>query len=36
MEYDLDDPIPVESDYWSFWNRVAEHGLRCARFFGLI
>jgi hypothetical protein len=27
-EYDLDDPLPIENDYWGFWNRLAEGGLR--------
>ena len=36
MEYDADDPIPIESDYWSFWNRLAEDCLRLARLFGLL
>ena len=36
MEYDPDDPVPIESDYWSFWNRFAEDCWRCARLFGFI
>jgi hypothetical protein len=36
MEFDLDDPLPIESDYWSFWNRFAEDCMRFARFFGLL
>ena len=36
MEYDLDDPLPIESDYWGFWNRLAEECLRVARFLGCL
>jgi hypothetical protein len=36
LEHDLDDPIPVESCYWGFWNRFAEDYMRLARLFGLI
>jgi hypothetical protein len=36
MEYDLDDPLPPNSDHWSFWTRRAETCLRLARLFGLI
>jgi hypothetical protein len=36
VEFDPDDPIPIESDYWSFWNRRAEDCLRLARLFGLL
>jgi hypothetical protein len=28
LEYDSDDPIPVESCYWGFWNRFAEEHMR--------
>jgi len=36
MEHDSDDPIPVESAFWGFWNRFAEDWMRTARLFGLI
>jgi hypothetical protein len=36
MEYDLDDPVPLESQFWGFWNRFAEDWMRFARFFGLL
>ncbi len=36
MEYDLDDPLPIESVYWGFWNRLSEEWMRLARLFGLI
>jgi hypothetical protein len=36
MEYDLDDPIPIEGAFWAFWNRYAEDWMRTARLFGLI
>jgi hypothetical protein len=36
LEYDLDDPPPTESDYWGFWNRLAEECIRLARFFGCL
>jgi hypothetical protein len=36
MEYDLDDPIPIEGFFWSFWNRFAENWMRAARLFGFL
>jgi hypothetical protein len=36
MEYDLGDPLPIENDYWGFWNRFAEETLRLPRFFGCL
>jgi hypothetical protein len=36
LEYDPDDPLPIESDYWGFWNRFAEEYLRVARFLGCL
>src|SRR3977135_1829678 len=36
MEYDLDDPLPIESDYWGFWNRFAEDWMRLARLMGFL
>jgi hypothetical protein len=31
MDYDPDDPLPIECCYWGFWNRLAEDYLRFAR-----
>jgi hypothetical protein len=36
MEYDLDDPVPLESQFWGFWNRFAEDWMRFTRFFGFL
>jgi hypothetical protein len=36
MEHDLDDPVPIESIFWAFWNRYAEEYMRFARFFCLL
>jgi hypothetical protein len=36
LQHDPDDPLPVESCYWGFWNRFAEDYMRLARLFGFI
>jgi hypothetical protein len=36
VDYDPDDPLPIECLYWGFWNRFAEDWMRFARLFGLI
>jgi hypothetical protein len=36
MEYDLDDPLPFEGQFWGFWNRFSEKWLRLARLFGFL
>jgi hypothetical protein len=36
VDYDPDDPLPIECFYWGFWNRFAEDWMRAARLFGLI
>jgi hypothetical protein len=36
MEYDLDDPLPFEGQFWGFWNRFSEEWLRLARVFGFL
>jgi hypothetical protein len=36
LEYDPDDPVPTENQFWGFWNRFAEDWMRFARFVGIL